>query len=132
MVKKALLIGLAVVVVAGLSLALYARSVLSSDNVRKTLEEQLTAQLGRPVRIGSAGASIFPRVSLQLRTVTVGDGSDARLDRVSVSTDCAASSAGASKTLRSWRPTAALPWTPRSRWPPHRARRHPHPPPPQR
>jgi uncharacterized protein involved in outer membrane biogenesis len=86
MVKKALLIGLAVVVVAGLSLALYARSVLSSDNVRKTLEEQLTAQLGRPVRIGSAGASIFPRVSLQLRTVTVGDGSDARLDRVSVST----------------------------------------------
>ena len=86
MVKKALLIGLAVIAAACLAVALYARSVLSSESVRKTLEEQLTAQLGRPVRIGSAGASIFPRVSLELRTVTVGDPADARLDRVSLST----------------------------------------------
>ncbi len=85
MVKKAVVIALAVFAAATLALALYARSVLSSDNVRRTLEEQLTTQLGRPVRIGSAGASIYPRVSLQLRNVTVGE-SDARLDRVSVST----------------------------------------------
>ena len=85
MVKKALLIGLAVIAAACLAVALYARSVLSSESVRKTLEEQLTAQLGRPVRIGSAGASIFPRVSLELRTVTVGN-DDARLDRISLST----------------------------------------------
>ena len=86
MVKKALLIGFAVIAAACLAVALYARSVLSSESVRKTLEEQLTAQLGRPVRIGSAGASIFPRVSLELRTVTVGEPADARLDRVSLST----------------------------------------------
>ncbi|MGH6886648.1 MAG: hypothetical protein ACREGK_11320, partial [Geminicoccales bacterium] len=73
-------------IVAGVALALYARSVLASGNVRATLESQLTSYFGQPVRIGGAGASIFPRVALQLSHVAIGSPPTVTLEQVSIST----------------------------------------------
>lgn len=86
MVRKALLVLLAVVAAVALALGLYARSVLGSDRVRVALEQQLTSALGRPTTIGSAGASIFPRIALTLSDVRVGAAPDVHLDRAVVST----------------------------------------------
>ena len=86
MVKKTIVVVLGVVVALGIALALYARSVLASDNVRVTLESQLSKWFGQPVSIGRAGASIFPRVALQLSDVSVGSPAAVTAKSVSVST----------------------------------------------
>jgi len=64
----------AVLVLGVLALAayLFARAVLGTDLVRSAVEAQLAARLGQPVRIASAGASIFPRLALDLRDVSIG------------------------------------------------------------
>lgn len=77
------LAGLAVLAVA---LVLVARAVLASDLVRSALEQQLSAWLGEPVRIGEARASLTPRVSLDLRNITVGDPPAVELGSVRVVT----------------------------------------------
>ena len=86
MIRKASVTVLAVVIVAGVALALYARSVLASENVRATLESQLTSYFGQPVRIGAAGASIFPRVALRLSDVAIGSPPTVIVEQVSIST----------------------------------------------
>jgi uncharacterized protein involved in outer membrane biogenesis len=86
MIKKIVLVVIAVLAVGALALVLYARSMLASDNVRATLEPRLTAQIGEPVRIASASARIFPRVALDLGNVTVGDPPEVSVERVSIST----------------------------------------------
>lgn len=45
----------------------------SGDGLRLALEQQATAWLGQPVRIGDARAQVFPRAGVRLREVTVGD-----------------------------------------------------------
>ena len=57
----------------GLGLYLAASAILGSGAVRAQLERQLAARLGQPVRIASAGASIFPHVAIDLRDVSIGD-----------------------------------------------------------
>src|SRR5262245_27041175 len=47
------------------------KTLLGSDRVRVTLEQKLTEYLGQPVRIGSAGATLFPP-SIDLREVSLG------------------------------------------------------------
>jgi len=69
---KFLLIGAAIVVVLGIGLFFWARSVLTGDRVRETVAAQLSAALGQPVTIGSVGVSIFPRVMMDLSEVTIG------------------------------------------------------------
>lgn len=86
MIRKLLIVVVAVAVVLAATLALYARSVLGSDSVRAALEAQLTAAFGRRTTIGEAGASIFPRVALTLRDVRVGDPPDIQLQLVAIST----------------------------------------------
>ena len=86
MIRKAILIIVAVIIVLGVALALYARSVLASENVRATLESQLTSYFGQPVRIGAAGASVFPRVALRLSDVAIGNPAAVDVDQVSIST----------------------------------------------
>jgi hypothetical protein len=48
-----------------------ANAVLGSDRVRLTLEQKLAEHFGQPVRVGSAGAGLFPP-SLELRDVSIG------------------------------------------------------------
>lgn len=86
MVRKAILVVVAVLVAGGVTLVLYARSVLASENVRRMLESQLTARLGQPVQIGSAAASIYPNVTLELADVAIGSPSIVSLENVAVRT----------------------------------------------
>jgi hypothetical protein len=70
--RRALLLisGLLVVVAAGLYIA--ATRVLTSNYARTAIEQQLTARLGQPVRIGALSASIYPRVAVDLDDVAIG------------------------------------------------------------
>ena len=56
----------------GIGLALYARSVLTGDTVRAAVAAQVSSALGQPVTIGGLGASIYPRVTMDLTDVTIG------------------------------------------------------------
>ncbi len=69
---KFLLIATAVVFVLGTGLFFWARSVLTGDRVRDTVAAQLSSALGQPVTIASVGVSIFPRVTMDLKDVTIG------------------------------------------------------------
>ncbi|HEX5473494.1 MAG TPA: AsmA-like C-terminal region-containing protein [Vicinamibacterales bacterium] len=79
---------IALIVVAGLIAAVYgaATYVLGSGVVRSSIERQLADRLGEPVHIASAGASIFPRVALNLRGVTIGEPAAITLGSVRVVT----------------------------------------------
>src|ERR671939_425672 len=52
---------------------LVAQRVLGSDLVRSALEEQLATRLAQPVHIGTARASLFPRVAVNLHQVSIGN-----------------------------------------------------------
>lgn len=69
---KFLLIGAGIVVVLGTGLYFWARSVLTGDRVRDTVAAQLSSALGQPVTIASLGVSVFPRVTMDLKDVTIG------------------------------------------------------------
>lgn len=60
---------------------------LSGDGVRLALERQATAWLGEPVRIGGAGAQLFPRVGIALQDVRVGEPVRLTLGQADVSAD---------------------------------------------
>ncbi len=77
----------AMLVMAGLWLV--ARQALASDLARSTLERQLTVRLGRPVRVGSATASVFPRIAVDLHDVTIGSAPPVRIGRIKVVTGLA-------------------------------------------
>lgn len=84
--RRTLLIVLVLLVAVTAGIYLVARSVLASDLVRSALERQLTARLGEPVRIGSARATVFPRVSLALEDVSVGDPASAVIGEIRIVT----------------------------------------------
>ena len=70
--KRLLLIAVALFVVAGVALAWLARRVFTGANVRAAIESQVSAALGQPVSIGSIGASVYPRVTMDLTDVRIG------------------------------------------------------------
>lgn len=84
--KRFLLIAAAVIVVAGLGLVVLARQVLTGANVHAAIESQASAALGQPVTIGSIGASAYPRVTLDLTKVSIGQPARIELDTVHVGT----------------------------------------------
>jgi uncharacterized protein involved in outer membrane biogenesis len=85
MLKK-LLLSLGVLIVLAGVLYFAAARILASDLVRSTLEQQLSAALGQPVRIGTASAAIFPRVAVDLHSVTMGEPVSVIVDRIRVVT----------------------------------------------
>jgi AsmA-like C-terminal region len=82
MLRTGVVLLLMLAVVASVGLRLWLRS----DAVRATVERQATAAFGKPVRIGEAHATLFPRIGLDLRNVVVGDPAGASVDQVSVAT----------------------------------------------
>jgi uncharacterized protein involved in outer membrane biogenesis len=70
--RKILLAAVAIVVVLGVGVYFWARSVLTGDAVRDAVQTQLSEALGQPVTIAKVGVSIFPRVTMDLDTVTIG------------------------------------------------------------
>ena len=59
----------------------------SGDGLRRAIEQQATSWLGQPVTIGRARAGIFPRTSIRLGDVRVGNPARLTLGDVDVSTD---------------------------------------------
>ncbi len=85
---KRIALGLAVLLILGsLGLALLARWVLTGDNVRAAVAAQLQAAIGQPVTIGGLGASIYPRVTMELTDVSIGQPTRIQLRRAHVGTD---------------------------------------------
>lgn len=64
--------------------------LLSGDSVRSAIEAQATAALGRPVHVKTASPRIFPRPSIDLGDVVIGDAREVTIGRVRVSTGLAA------------------------------------------
>lgn len=64
--------------------------LLGGDSVRAAIEAQATAALGRPVRVGTARPRLFPRPSVDLGDVVIGDAREVTIARVLVSTGLAA------------------------------------------
>ena len=69
---------------AAAGVALYV--LLSGDSVKNAIEAQAGATLGRPVHIATASPRIFPRPSIDLGDVVIGDKGEVTIGRVLVST----------------------------------------------
>ncbi|MGH9174546.1 MAG: AsmA family protein, partial [Vicinamibacterales bacterium] len=82
----------AIVLFVGLSVALavLARAVLTGDRVRAAIAAQVSAAIGQPVTIGSIGASIYPRVTMDLTDVAIGQPASVQLQSMHVGTDLGA------------------------------------------
>jgi uncharacterized protein involved in outer membrane biogenesis len=85
-VRRLLILALVVFILLPLGVWVAARRALASDLARATLERQLTNRLGRPVRVESAAASIFPDIAVELRDVTVGEAPPIRIGRIRIVT----------------------------------------------
>lgn len=84
---KKIAVGILVVFVLGVaSVALLARRVLTGDNVRAAVAAQAAAALGQPVTIGGLGASIYPRVTMDLTDVAIGEPARVQLRSLHVGT----------------------------------------------
>ena len=90
MLKKILLGGLGLLLVGGLGVYMLARSVLAQDSVREALAAQVSQAIGQPVKIGAIGASIFPRISVRLGEVAIGEPARIQVRALHVGTDLAA------------------------------------------
>jgi uncharacterized protein involved in outer membrane biogenesis len=84
--RRLVVVAAALVVVAGVALALLARYVFTGPNVRAAVEAQVSAALGQPVTIGGLGASVYPRVTMDLTDVTIGQPARIQLASVHVGT----------------------------------------------
>jgi uncharacterized protein involved in outer membrane biogenesis len=80
----ALVIGIAVVALSATALVYW---FFSGDGLRRAIEQQATAWLGQPVKVGRASAGIFPRTVIRLGDVRIGEPVRVTLAAVDVSTD---------------------------------------------
>jgi len=85
--KKLLLTALLLLVIASIGLFVWARSVFTQDTVRTTLAAQLSQALGQPVAIGSISAAIYPRVTVKLGEVAIGQPAGVQIASLNVGTD---------------------------------------------
>ena len=67
--------------------AFWVRSVFAHDTVRVALASQISSALGQPVSIGGISASIYPRVTVRLSKVTIGEPVRVQADLVRLGTD---------------------------------------------
>ena len=73
MMKKVLLGAFILILLLSTGLFLWARAVFTHDYVRTALAEQLSKALGQPVRVETIAATIYPRVTVNLGRVTIGE-----------------------------------------------------------
>jgi uncharacterized protein involved in outer membrane biogenesis len=83
---RIILIGGGVIVALFLVLTLAVSFLVKSDAVRQAIETQATAALGKPVKIGSLRAAVFPRIALRLDQVTVGQPPEIAIGSASIAT----------------------------------------------
>ena len=87
MVKKIVAAVAAVTVIAVIGAIVWAQSILATDTVRTAIAGQVAKAIGQPVAIGGIGASIFPRVTINLEQVTVGEPARIQVATIHVGTN---------------------------------------------
>jgi hypothetical protein len=85
--KKILIAAAALLVVCAVGLFFWARSVLTGDAVRTAVASQLSQALGQPVEVGGVSASIYPRVTMTLSQVRIGQPNTVEVGNLDVGTD---------------------------------------------
>ena len=71
---RKVLVGVCLVVAAlAAGLFLWVRAVFTDELVRRALASQLSSALGQPVTIGGIGAGLYPRVTVNLKDVAIGE-----------------------------------------------------------
>ena len=73
MMKKVLIGGAFALLLLAIGIGLWARSILAQDGLRGAVTAQLSRALGHPVAIDAIDASVFPRVTIALQGVRIGD-----------------------------------------------------------
>ncbi len=76
-----------VILLAGVVLAIWARAVFTKDTVREALAAQLSSALGQPVSVATISAKIYPRVTVTLGGVAIGQPAGVQIDTLDVGTD---------------------------------------------
>ena len=84
--KKVLLIGLAVILIAIVGLAVAVRMLIDPERVRSTIAAQASAALGMPVSLQAASVSIWPRPRVTLSGLKVGEPASLTLETIEVAT----------------------------------------------
>lgn len=87
MLKRLLLLTIAVVVVLFLVTAGAAYWFFGRDGFRSALESQASTWIGQPVRIGAARAQFLPRLAIQLSGIRVGEPVQLTLNDVELASD---------------------------------------------
>ena len=87
MMKKVLLGAFILILLLSTGLFLWARAVFTHDYVRTALAEQLSKALGQPVRVETIAATIYPRVTVNLGRVTIGEPARIHVQTLHVGTD---------------------------------------------
>jgi hypothetical protein len=73
MTKKIVAAVAALLVLSTIGVVVWGRAILGTDTVRTAIAAQASKAVGQPVAIGGIGASIFPRVSIELDQVAIGE-----------------------------------------------------------
>jgi uncharacterized protein involved in outer membrane biogenesis len=87
MLKKILIAAVVLILVLSAGLFVWVRSVFTKDTVRVALAGQLSRTLGQPVTVGSIDAAIYPRVTVNLGQVTIGDPARIQVQTLHVGAD---------------------------------------------
>jgi uncharacterized protein involved in outer membrane biogenesis len=87
MIKKIALGIVVLLLVAGIGLFFWAQAVLSTDTVRSALAAQLSQALGQPVTVDAVSAGIYPRVTVTLKGVSIGQPTRIKVGSLDVGTD---------------------------------------------
>ena len=72
MIKKVVFDVLVLMILTSIGLYFWARAVFTQDTVRTALAAQLSTSLGQTVTLGRIGATIYPRVTVNLDQVAIG------------------------------------------------------------
>jgi uncharacterized protein involved in outer membrane biogenesis len=87
MVKKVTAAVAAVIVIAVIGAIVWAQSILATDTVRTAIAGQVSKAIGQPVAIGGISASIFPRVTINLDQVAIGEPARIQVATIHVATN---------------------------------------------
>ena len=87
MLKKIAIALAILIVMLAAGVFFWARAGFQSDTVRLALADQLSKALGQPVKVGSISATIYPRLTVNLDAVAIGEPSRIQIKTLHVCTD---------------------------------------------